>query len=92
MIHQTPKSNQGQKPVEGYRGALVYRQEYGYKLITTMIDLCTLDERSSVISRLDDLPITEEAEHLPADLPLTAIDLYRFLATNGMEIELTIRN
>lgn len=92
MTHQQLAVNQGQKPVEGYRGALLYRQEYGYKLITMMIDLRTPDERSRVIGRVADLPLTEEAEHLPAGLPLTAIDLYHFPATDGMEIELTIRS
>ena len=51
MIYQQLAVNQGQKLVEGYRGALVYRQEYGYKLITMMIDLYTPDERSCVISK-----------------------------------------
>lgn len=57
-----------------------------------MIDLRTPDERSCVISHVAHLPIMEEAEHLPASLPLTAIDLYHFPATDGMEIELTIRS
>lgn len=92
MANQQIAINQSQKPVEGYRGALVYRQEYGYKMITMLIDPYTLDERSSVSSRVYDLDIPEEVEHLPAGSPLAAIDLYHFPATNGTEIELTIRN
>ena len=88
MTNQQGAFNQSQKSIEGYRGALIYRQEYGYKLVTMMIDLRTPDERS----RVYDLDIPEEAEHLPAGSPLTAIDLYRFPVTDGMEIELTIRS
>jgi hypothetical protein len=65
MTNQQVAINQCQKPIEGYRGALVYRQEYGYKLITMMIDLRTPDERSRVTSWTYDLDIPEEAEHLP---------------------------
>jgi len=57
-----------------------------------MIDLHTPDERSCVISHVAHLPLTEEAEHLSAGLPLAAIDLYHFPATDGMEIELSIRS
>ncbi|SRR5712692_6804899 len=84
--------NHNQKPIEGYWGVLVYRQGYGYKLITMMIDLHTPDERSSVISCVNDFDIPEEAEYLPAGSPLAAIDLYHFPATDGMEIDLTIRS
>ena len=48
MTNHQGAVNQGQKPIEGYRGALIYRQEYGYMLITMMIDLRTPDERSNV--------------------------------------------
>src|SRR5712691_11413154 len=89
--NEESRINHNQKPVEGYRGALVYRQEYEYKLATMMIDQHTSDERSSVISCVHDFDIPEEAEDLPAGLPLFAIDLYHFPATDGMEIELTIR-
>ncbi len=92
MTNQQLAINQRQKAIEGYRGTLVYRQEYGYKLITMMIDLCTPDERSRVTSWAYDYDIPEEAEHLPAGSPLSAVDLYRFPATDGMEIALTIRS
>ncbi len=52
MTNQQLAINQRQKPIEGYRGALIYRQEYGYKLITMMIDLRTPDERSNVTSHV----------------------------------------
>ena len=92
MINQRGAINQRQKPIEGYRGTLVYRQEYGYKIITMMIDLCTPDERSKVTSHVYDLDIPEEAEYLHAGSPLAAIDLYHFPATDGMEIKQTIRS
>jgi len=91
MGNQRVAVNQSQKPIEGYRGVLIYRQEYGYKLITVLVDLHTPDERSCVTSWAYDLDIPEEAEHLPAGSPLAAIDLYHFLATDGMEVELTIK-
>jgi len=92
MTDQQVAINQCQKPIEGYRGVLVYRQEYGYKLITMMIDLRTPDERSRVTSWAYGFDIPEEAEHLPAGSPLAAVDLYHFPATDGMEIELTIKS
>ena len=92
MGNQRVAINQSQKPIEGYRGTLVYRQEYGYKLVTMMIDLRTPDERSRVTSWAYDFDIPEEAERLTAGSPLAAVDLYRFPATDGMEIELTIRS
>jgi hypothetical protein len=57
-----------------------------------LIEPYTLDERSSVSSRVDDSDISEEVEHLPAASPLGTVDVYHFPATDGMEIELTIRN
>lgn len=92
MTNQPLEINKRQKPIEGHRGTLVYRQEYGYKLITMMIDLRTPDERSRVTTWAYDFDIPEEAERLPTGSPLAAVDLYRFPATNGMEIELTIRS
>ncbi len=92
MTNQQLEINKRQKPIEGYRGTLVYRQEYGYKLITMMIGLRTPDERSHVTTWAYGFDIPEEAEHLPTDSPLAAVDLYRFPATDGMEIELTIRS
>ncbi len=92
MGNQREAINQSQKPIEGYRRVLIYRQEYGYKLITVIIDLRTPDERSYVTSWAYGFDIPEEAEHLPVGSPLAAVDLYHFLATDGMEIELTIRS
>jgi hypothetical protein len=92
MTNQQLEINKRQKPIEGYWGTLVYRQVYGYKLITMMIDLRTPDERSRVTSWTYDFDIPEEAERLSAGSPLAAVDLYRFPATDGMEIELTIRS
>ncbi len=91
-IQQRDINNQSQKSVEGYRGALAYRQKYGYKLITMLIEPYTPDERNSVSSRVDDFDIPEEVEHLPATSSLGTVDLYHFPAIDGMEIELTIRN
>src|SRR5579885_3048843 len=92
MGHQQFKVNQGQKPVEGYRGVLIYKQEYGYKLLTIMIDLCTPDEQSRVVSHFGEIDLVENANEIPACLPLTAIDVYHFAVTDGAEIELTIKN
>src|SRR5260370_29105332 len=90
MTNQQVAINQRQKHIERCRGALIYKQEYGYKLITMMIDLRTPDERSRVTSWVYDFDILEEAEHLSAGSPLAAVDLYRFPVTDGMEIDLTI--
>ncbi len=84
MTNQQVAINQRQKPLERYRGVLVYRQEYGYKLITMLIDLRTPDEQSSVLRRLGDLDLVEETEHIPASLPLAAVE--------GTEIELTLKS
>lgn len=91
MTSQQLGTTQNQKSVTEYRGSLVYRQEYGYKLITMLIDLCTCDEESSVLTRLDDFDLAERAEHIPASVPLIGIDFYHFPATDGTEIELTIK-
>ncbi|GAC1394499.1 MAG: hypothetical protein NVSMB38_27690 [Ktedonobacteraceae bacterium] len=92
MISHHVASTQSQKSFVEHRGSLVYRQEYGYKLITLLIDLCTCDEQSSVTTRLDDFDLAERAEHIPASVPLIAIDFYHFPAIDGTEIELTIRS
>ncbi len=81
-IYQEPKD---------YRGALVYRQEYGYKLITMMVNLLAPDEQSFVVSHTYDLDVVEEAEHIPSS-SLTDVDVYHFAVTDGTEIELTIRD
>lgn len=46
MTSQQQGINQRQNPLEGYRGALVHRQEYSYKLITMLIDLHTLTSQA----------------------------------------------
>ncbi len=92
MITQKLENSQSQKFAKQYRGTLVYKQEFGYKLVTMLIDLCTCDERSSVITRLGNFDLEERAEHIPASVPLIAIDFYNFPATDGTEIELTIKS
>ena len=89
MINQEPGANQNEKPTAGYRGGLVYRQEYGYKLITMTVSLYT-NEQSKVVSHAYDLDITEEAEHIPSGPPLAAVDLYHFPVTDDTVITLTI--
>jgi hypothetical protein len=90
MNNQKPGANQ--RPAEGYRGTLVYQQEYGYKFITIIIDLRTPDEQSMVRTRAYDLDITEEADHIPSTCPpLAAIDVYDFPAVDGTEIMLTVK-
>jgi hypothetical protein len=68
---------------ETYRGALVYRQENGYTVITITVTLRE-HETSQVTTYDSHLPIAEEAEHLPN------IDLYYFAATPGTRIQLLI--
>jgi hypothetical protein len=92
MAHQQFKVNQDQKSVEGYRGALIYRQEYGYKLLTIMIDLRAPDEQSRVVSHFGEIDLVENANQIPACLPLTALDVSHFAVTDGAEIEVTIKN
>jgi len=92
MITQKLGIAQGQKSTSQYRGTLVYRQECGYKLVTMLVDLQTCDEQSCVITRLGDFDLEERAEHIPASIPLIAIDFYNFPATDGTEIELTIQS
>ncbi len=89
-MNSQQQRSQNQKIVTEYRGTLAYRQEYGYKLITLCIDLCTCDEQSCIITRLGDFDLEERAEHIPASVPLIAIDFYHFPAIDGTEIELTI--
>jgi hypothetical protein len=89
MLHQEANA---EKRLAGYRGVLIYRQEYGYKLLTMMIDLRTPSEQSYVVSRLGEIDLVEEAKQIPACLPLTAIDVYHFAVTDGTEIKLTIKN
>lgn len=92
MTNHEPQTNQSKKPAAGYRGGFVYRQEYGYKLITMTISLHTPDKQSIVTTRAYGLDITEEAEHIPSGLPLAAVDLYHFAVTDGTKILLTIKS
>jgi hypothetical protein len=66
-----------------YRGALVYRQEDGYTMVTLTVSIAP-NEHSHVISHAYGLPISEETEHLPG------VDLYHFAAPYGTRIELSI--
>jgi hypothetical protein len=92
MTNQQGIINQSQKPVEGYRGTLVYQQEYGYKLITLMVSLLTPDEQSRVTTCDCGFTFTEEAGRISLGSLLTAVDLYYFAVTEGTEIELTMRS
>src|SRR2546421_3326788 len=92
MTNQQGTINQNQKPVEGYRGTLVYHQKYGYKLITMIVGLLTSNEQSSVTTCDCGFTFTEEAEHIPSGPLRAAVDLYHFAVTEEAEIELTMRS
>lgn len=66
-----------------YRGALVYQQEDGYLWITITVSIA-LGETSQVITHAYNLPISEEAEHLPG------LDVYHFAVSPGTLIQLAI--
>jgi hypothetical protein len=66
-----------------YRGALVYRQEDGYKMVTMTVSVRS-NEQSQVTSHAYNLPVSEEAEHIQK------VDVYHFPATDGTRIQLTI--
>src|SRR5215467_2327832 len=66
-----------------YRGALVYRQEDGYKMVTMTVSVGP-NEQSHVTSHAYNLPVSEEVEHLQKT------DVYSFPATDGTRIQLTI--
>jgi hypothetical protein len=92
MTYHQSASSRNEKTLEGYRGTLVYQQEYGYKFITMLISLRTPDEQSIVSTHAFDLDITEEADHIPSTCPpLAAIDVYDFPAVDGTEIMLTVK-
>ena len=80
-INQEP-ADVYQEP-EDYRGGLVYRQEYGYKMVTMTVSVAP-DEHSYVISYAHALPLAEEIEHLQG------VDLYHFAVSDGTQIQLTI--
>jgi FtsZ-binding cell division protein ZapB len=91
MTDQELGTNRNERLVAGYRGELVYSQEEGYKLITMTVDLYP-DEQSRVTSHIYNLPLLEEAEHIPADPPLKSVDVYRFPATDGTNVILSIES
>lgn len=66
-----------------YRGGLVYRQERGYMTITIMVNVAP-GETSRVITHAYNLPVEEEAEHLPG------LDVYHFAASYNTLIELAL--
>jgi hypothetical protein len=80
MINQ---QKTGKPVLKFYRGALVYRQEDGYTLITITVSLHE-QETSQVISHANNLPVLEEPEHLPG------VDLYHFAVVDDTRIQLTI--
>ena len=82
---------QDRKPGAEYRGVLLYRQGYGYQVLTMIIDLYHIEEQCYVVSRLGEFDITEEADHIPSCLPLAAVEVYHILVTDGTEITLTIK-
>ncbi|HEY4035135.1 MAG TPA: hypothetical protein VGL94_14340 [Ktedonobacteraceae bacterium] len=92
MTNQQATINQSQKPIEGYRGALVYQQKDGYKLITMMVSLRAPNEQSIVTTCDCGFTFTEEAEHIPSGPLRAAVDLYQFAVTDGTEIELMLRS
>ncbi len=92
MTNSQGTINQSQKSVEGYRGTLVYQQEYGYKLITMIVSLLAPNEQSTVTTCDCGFTFTEEAEHIPSGLLLAVVDFYHFAVTDGTEIELTMRS
>jgi len=51
-------TNQNEKPAAGYRGSLVYQQEYSYKLITLMVGLRT----RHLIERPAGLPLADRPD------------------------------
>jgi len=92
MTKQQGIIDQSQKSIEGYRGALVYQQKDGYKLITMMVSLRTPNEQSIVTICDCGFTFTEEAEHIPSGPLRAAVDLYHFAVTEEAEIELTMRS
>lgn len=67
-----------------YRGALVYRRESGYWLVTMTVSRFTPQETTQVVTHAFDLPIEEQAEHLEG------VDLYHFPVYTGTHIHLRI--
>ena len=92
MASQRLGRSQSTKPTMGYRGRFMCRQQYGYKLITMVVNLLTPDEQSIVTTCDCGFTFAEEPEHIPSNSPLIAIDLYHFAVTDETEIALTIRS
>jgi hypothetical protein len=92
MTKQASRSDQKQKPIDRYRGVLIYKQEPGYKMITMMIDLHTPDEQSHITIWLRDLDTLEYRKPLHVDALHTAFDLYHFRIANDADIELLIKH
>jgi hypothetical protein len=92
MTNQTLRSDQKQKPIDGYRGVLIYRQGSGYKLITMMIDLHTPNEQSHITIWSHDLDTLEYGEPLHIDSLHVAFDLYHFRVADDANIELLIKH
>ena len=90
MINQELQVNLNEQPL--YRGMLIYRKEYGYSLLTLIVDLYTPTEQSSVTSSLGAIDLVEESDCLPSCLPLAAVDIYHFAVAEGTEITVTITN
>ena len=64
---------------ENYRGALIFSQEHGHKLVTMTISV-SANEQSHVTSYAYDVPVQEEAERL------VGVDLYHFAVTDGKRL------
>ncbi len=92
MTNQGLKRSQRTKLTARYRGGFICRQEYGYKLITMIVNLLTPEGQSIATTCDCGFTFTEEAKHIPLGPPLTAVDLYHFAVTDGTEIELIIQS
>jgi hypothetical protein len=89
MTKQASRSDQ--KPIDRYRGVLIYKQEPGYKMITMMINLHTPDEQSHITIWSHDLDTLEYGKPLHVDALHTAFDLYHFRVADDADIELLIK-
>jgi hypothetical protein len=83
MTNQKPQTNQSERHIEGYRGALVYSQQQGYKLVTLAVTLYP-GEQNQVTTSFYGHSTPEEPEHW------LGVDLYQFLIAEGTDIELTV--
>lgn len=90
MTDQGPTSEPSHAP-QDLRGALVYSQEDGYKIITIQVQLFE-GEQSHVMTHAYEILQREEAEHFSAQPPLVGIDLYHFPINDYANIMLTIES